>query len=76
MSASRFEEIIDEMKDLLQEAINIIPDHAKPRAKAYWIAQMEMILDNDHGYMGGCGCSMVDTLEEWNDEDESMDEES
>jgi hypothetical protein len=34
-----------------------------------------MILDNDHGYMGGCGCSMVDTLEEWNDHDHDGEDE-
>ena len=70
MSAHRFEQIIQEMKKLAEEARSLVPDHARPRANAYWVAQLAMILDNDHGYMGGCGCSMQDTLEEWNDDDD------
>ena len=70
MSAFRFEQIIREMRELASEATSLVPDHAQARANAYWVAQLAMILDNDHGYMGSCGCSMVDTLEEWNDDDD------
>lgn len=66
----RFEEIMSEMKDLLQEAIDIVPDHARARAESYWYAQISMALDEDHGYMGGCMCSMQDTLEEFIDIDD------
>lgn len=74
MSAYRFEQIIQEMRELASEATSLVPDHARPRANAYWVAQLNMLLDNDHGYMGSCGCSMVDTLEEWNDHDEDEEE--
>jgi hypothetical protein len=74
MSAYRFEQIIQEMRELAEEARSLVPDHARPRANAYWVAQLAMILDNDHGYMGSCGCSMVDTLEEWNDDDDDADD--
>jgi hypothetical protein len=68
MSAHRFEQIINEMKELANEAQSLIPPHAQPRAD-YWVAQLAMITDNDHGYMGGVMYSMVDTLEEWDDRD-------
>ena len=76
MSAYRFEQIIQEMKELSEEARSLVPDHARPRANAYWVAQLSMILDNEHGYFGSCGCSMVDTLEEWNDAEEEESEEA
>ena len=71
MSAHRFGQIIEQMKELASEARSLVPPHAQPRADNYWVAQLHMILDNDHGYFGSCGCSMVDTLEEWNDAEES-----
>ena len=74
MSAHRFEEIIQQIKTLADEAESLVPDHALPRAQAYWYAQISMIVDNDHGYLGSCGCSMVDTLEEWHDDDDEEDD--
>ena len=71
MSAHRFRQIIEQMKELASEARSLVPPHAQPRADNYWVAQLHMILNNDHGYFGSCGCSMQDTLEEWNDAEES-----
>jgi len=71
----RFEEIIREIKELLEEAIDLVPDHARARAKAYWYAQIVMALDEDHDYLGGSMCSMKDTLEDFNDIDDDDDEE-
>jgi len=69
----RFEEIKVQIKELLEEAIELVPDHARARAKAYWYAHMSTSLDEDHGYMGGSMCSMQDTIEEF-DEEEEFDE--
>ena len=66
----RFEEIKEQIKELLEEAIELVPDHARDRADSYWYAHISMALDEDHGYMGGSMCSMQDTIEEWNEEDD------
>ena len=62
----RFEEIIVEIKELLEEAIDLVPEgSALERAKSYWHAHISVALDYDHDYMGGSMCNMQDTLEEW-----------
>lgn len=67
----RFEEIKEQIKELLDEALDLVPEGgAKARAKAYWYPHIVMALDNDHEYMGGSMCSMQDTLEEFYDEEE------
>lgn len=73
----RLQEIKDEMKDLLEEAKNIVRRNADSfaynRAKSYWIAQISMALDDDHDYVGNAGCNMqetIDAFDEDNDEDE------
>lgn len=66
----RFEEIICEIKELLEEAIDLVPDHARARANAYWHAHISTSLDNDHDYMGGSMCSMQDSLEEFDEEED------
>jgi hypothetical protein len=71
----RFEEIIGEIKELLEEAIDLVPEHARSRAEAYWFAHISMALDEDHGYVGSSMCSMQDTLEEFDYEDEEDEEE-
>ena len=70
----RFEEIIGEIKELLEEAFDLVPEHARARAESYWHSQITVALDDDHGYMGGCMCSMQDTLEEFNEIDEDEEE--
>tara|TARA_B100000902_G_scaffold56301_1_gene63104 strand:+ start:315 stop:584 length:270 start_codon:yes stop_codon:yes gene_type:complete len=69
----RFKEIKEQIKELLKEAIDIVPDHASARAKCYWYANISMALDNDHGYLGSSMCSMQDTVEEFDDEEEDYD---
>lgn len=70
----RFEEIICEIKELLEEAIDLVPDHARARAESYWYSHISTSLNEDHGYLGGSMCSMQDTAEEF-DEDEEEEEE-
>lgn len=61
----RFEEIKDQIKELLEEAIDILPEELRERAESYWYSQISIALDDDHCYMGGCTCSMQDSLEAW-----------
>ena len=70
----RFEEIKEQIKELLDEAFDLVPDHARARAESYWYAHIAMALDEDHGYLGGSMCSMQDTLEEFDEEDEEDEE--
>lgn len=69
----RFEEIICEIKELLEEAIDLVPGHARARAEAYWYAHISTSLNEDHGYLGGSMCSMQDTLEDFDEEEEEED---
>lgn len=74
----RFEEIIDEIKELLEEAIDLVPEgYSRSRAQSYWYATMIMNVTDDHDYMGGCTVGMQDTLEEFDDnENEEYDDEA
>lgn len=69
----RFEEIIGEIKELLEEAIDLVPQGMPlSRAKAYWYAHMIVNVSEDHDYMSSSMHSMQDTLEEFDDEDEEL----
>ena len=70
----RFEEIIGEIKELLEEAIDLVPEGiCRSRAESYWYAHMIVNVNEDHDYMGGSMHSMQDTLEEFDDKDEDED---
>ena len=74
----RFEEIIGEIKELLEEAIDLVPeDTRRSRAEAYWYSAIVTNLDDDHGFMGGSMHSMQDTFDELDldGDDEDYDEE-
>jgi len=68
---NRFEEIIGEIRELLDEALDLVPEgFARSRAESYWYGNMIVNVTDDHGYMGGSMCSMQDTLEEFEEEEE------
>ena len=71
---NRFEEIIGEIKELLEEAIDLVPEgFSRARAKSYWYANMIINVTEDHEYMGSSMCSMQDTLEEFDEEEDEED---
>ena len=71
----RFEEIIGEIKELLEEAIDLVPEGiTRSRAKSYWYAHMIVNVSDDHEYMSSSMHSMQDTLEEFDDEDDEDEE--
>ena len=71
----RFEEIKEQIKELLEEAISLVPDAERNRAESYWFAEISIALDEYHDYLGGSMCSMQDTIDEWNDGDDDEEEE-
>lgn len=82
---SRFEagerilEITDEIRDLLQEAMDLVREHGsdidRERARSYWYGHIQIALGGDHGYMGSSMCSMTDTAEDLMDYEMERDEE-
>lgn len=68
-AAEQFQYIMEQMKDLLQQAHDICKaefgyDSRYERAKGYWIAQIKMAIDDDHEYMGRGSHTMAQTLDE------------
>lgn len=61
----RFEEIINEISELANEACNLLPDSILARAKSYWYAHITTALNDDNEFMGRSMCNMQDTLEDW-----------
>lgn len=72
----RFEEIIGEIGELVEEAISLLPDSriVVDRAKSYWYAHIKTALDDDHEFMSKSTCNMYDTLEELRDLDRASDD--
>ena len=70
----RFEEIISEIGDLMEEAINIIPENLVERAKSYWYAHILCAINDDHEFLSRSTHHMQDCLDEWiEQEDEDRD---
>ena len=63
------------IRDRLEEAIDLVPNHARARAESYWYSHIATALNEDHGYLGGSMCSMQDTAEEFDEVDEEDEEE-
>lgn len=82
---SRFEagerilEITDEIRDLLQEAMDLVrengTDFDRERARSYWYGHIQIALGGDHGYIGSSMCSMTDTADELMEEEPEEEEE-
>jgi hypothetical protein len=65
-AAERIMEIAEEIRELLQEAIDLAgeDDMVYNRARSYWYPHILIALGGDHGYLGGSMCSMEDTARE------------
>ena len=62
-----FEDLYERMTSLvgeLSDAASQLPDGTDDRAKAYWVAQLQMALNDDHSYLGSGSHTLWDTLEE------------
>lgn len=65
---NRFEEIMYEIKDLVDEAFDLLPEgFPQERAKGYWYAQIQTAINNDHEFMSSSMVTMADSVEDGND---------
>ena len=78
-AAERIREIIQEIRELAQEAMDHIrengSDLTRERARSYWYPHILMNLDEEHGYLGSSGCTMESSAQELEEEGEEDDEE-
>ena len=67
--SARFEDIMVQISDLVNEAYELIPSGtgAKSRAGSYWLPHILGAISNDSGYLGGSAHNMQDTLDEIDD---------
>jgi hypothetical protein len=73
-SLDRLLEIKEEIKELLDEAIGLVRDHAPgaaSRAEAYWYPHILCALDKDHGYMGGSMYTLQSAIDEMDEDGEN-----
>ncbi len=70
----RFEEIINNIDELMEEAINIIPENMVAKAKSYWYAHILCAINDDHEFLGSSLHHMQDCLDEWIEQEEDCDE--
>ncbi|MCL9851882.1 hypothetical protein RSP673_019450 (plasmid) [Ralstonia solanacearum P673] len=73
-------QIKEQMLDLIENVRGVLKaggfGSALDRAEDYWIAHLTCAISHDHGYLGGSGCTLQDTIEEiesGEDEDEEDD---
>ena len=60
----RFQEIKDEIRELLHEASRIVRDTSEEdRAKGYWQAHIMTALDDRHEYLGRSMCTMQQSID-------------
>jgi len=61
--AQDLENVLEQMTYLMSEARSIVEGTSEQsRAEAYWIAHIEMALDDQHGYLGGSMCTISETI--------------
>ncbi len=79
VAAERIMEITEEIRELVQEAMDLIrengSDLTRERARSYWYPHILMNLNDDHGYLGGSMCSMESSARELEEGDEGYDDE-
>ncbi|MDO3514884.1 hypothetical protein Q3P06_23620 [Ralstonia pseudosolanacearum] len=70
-------EIKEQMLELIQSARGLLKAgglrSALDRAEDYWLAQLTMAISDDHGYLGRSGCTLQDTIEEIESDEEEDD---
>ena len=66
----RFSEIIENIDELMEEAINLLPENIVGKAKSYWYAHILCAINDDHEFLGGSMHHMQNSLDEWIEQDE------
>jgi hypothetical protein len=60
-------EIADELREIrdrTDQVLRAIGGITERRARAYWYAQLTMLIDSEHEYLGNAGHSLQQTIEE------------
>jgi hypothetical protein len=57
-----FEYIMDEIRGLADQALQMLPRGERSAAEAYWYAHILGAIGGDHGYMGGSMHTMANSL--------------
>lgn len=72
MSKERFEEIMEEICDLANEALSLLPTEiARQRAQVYWFAHIMGALGGYYNtYIGGSMITMSESLESFDKTDD------
>ena len=68
----RFENIINEIDCLMDEAINLIPENMLEKAKSYWYAHIMCAISDDHEFLSRSMHHMRDSLDEWIEQEEDV----
>ena len=66
----RFEEIIQEISELVSEARDLLPENILARANSYWYAHITTALSDDNEFMGSSMCNMEDSLNDWKEQED------
>tara|TARA_Y100000034_G_scaffold116212_1_gene154299 strand:+ start:74 stop:301 length:228 start_codon:yes stop_codon:yes gene_type:complete len=62
--SKRFEEIMDEINSLLEEAYHLLPDSSKLDAKKGWHSDIKISITDENKHLGSCSVSMEKSLRE------------
>jgi len=78
-AAERIIEITEEIRELVQEAMDLIrengSDLTRERARSYWYPHILMNLNDDHEWLGSSMCTMEGSARELEEDDEEFEEE-
>lgn len=66
----RFASIIQQIDNLMEEAINLIPEDLVEGSKSSWYSHIMCALNNNHEFLVRSSCHMESTLEEWTEQEE------
>jgi hypothetical protein len=66
----RFEEIMAEIEELVEEAFELLPEHEKERVKCYWRAHILINVRREPEYASASMCCMEDSLDTLNGDEE------
>lgn len=69
----RFEQIMYEIRDLAEEAFEILPDSLRDDAESHWYSSIITAINNNHDFLGGCSTTMEDSLENLEESQENDD---
>ena len=58
------QEELREIRDRADQVLRSIGGVTERRARAYWFAQLTMLIDNNHEFLGSASCTIEDTFRE------------